>query len=44
MAVLSGVLAPFAGKLLDRTDPRFLLVPGLLASVAISLRLVLDAS
>lgn len=31
MAVLSGVLAPFAGKLLDRTDPRFLLVPGLLA-------------
>ncbi|MFG6402318.1 MFS transporter [Microbacterium sp. P04] len=28
-AVLSGVLAPFAGKLLDRTDPRFLLVPGL---------------
>ncbi|WP_269457433.1 MFS transporter [Microbacterium pygmaeum] len=30
MAVLSGVLAPFAGKLLDRTDPRFLLVPGLL--------------
>ena len=30
MAVLTGVLAPFAGKLLDRTDPRFLLVPGLL--------------
>jgi EmrB/QacA subfamily drug resistance transporter len=30
MALLSGVLAPFAGKLLDRTDPRFLLVPGLL--------------
>ncbi|PVW05349.1 MFS transporter [Microbacterium sp. Gd 4-13] len=29
MAVLSGVLAPFAGRLLDRTDPRFLLVPGL---------------
>lgn len=29
MAVLSGVLAPFAGKLLDRTDPRLLLVPGL---------------
>ena len=29
MAVLSGVLAPFAGKLLDRTDPRYLLVPGL---------------
>ena len=36
MAVLSGVLAPFAGRLLDRTDPRFLLVPGL-ACVAISL-------
>ena len=36
MAVLSGVLAPFAGKLLDRTDPRFLLVPGL-ACVALSL-------
>ncbi|GAA1977994.1 DHA2 family efflux MFS transporter permease subunit [Microbacterium pumilum] len=31
MALLSGVLAPFAGKLLDRTDPRFLLIPGLLA-------------
>jgi EmrB/QacA subfamily drug resistance transporter len=30
MAVLSGVLAPFAGRLLDKTDPRFLLVPGLL--------------
>jgi len=30
MAVLSGVLAPLAGRLLDRTDPRFLLVPGLL--------------
>lgn len=30
MAVLSGVLAPFAGKLLDRSDPRLLLVPGLL--------------
>jgi EmrB/QacA subfamily drug resistance transporter len=30
MAVLSGVLAPFAGRFLDRTDPRFLLVPGLL--------------
>ncbi|MBY4568808.1 MFS transporter [Gordonia sihwensis] len=29
MAVLAGVLAPLAGKLLDRTDPRFLLVPGL---------------
>jgi len=29
MAVLAGVLAPFAGKLLDRTDSRFLLVPGL---------------
>ena len=30
MAVISGGLAPFAGRLLDRTDPRFLLVPGLL--------------
>lgn len=30
MALLTGILAPFAGKLLDRTDPRFLLVPGLL--------------
>ncbi|WP_433675160.1 DHA2 family efflux MFS transporter permease subunit [Microbacterium gorillae] len=30
MAVVSGVLAPFAGKLLDRTDPRVLLIPGLL--------------
>lgn len=28
MAVLTGVLAPFAGRLLDRTDSRFLLVPG----------------
>ncbi|MFF7291257.1 DHA2 family efflux MFS transporter permease subunit [Microbacterium sp. NPDC008134] len=31
MAVLSGVLAPVAGKILDRTDPRFILIPGLLA-------------
>ena len=30
MALLTGVLSPFAGRLLDRTDPRFLLVPGLL--------------
>ncbi len=30
MALLTGILAPFAGRLLDRTDPRFLLVPGLL--------------
>jgi EmrB/QacA subfamily drug resistance transporter len=29
MAVLSGVLAPFAGRILDRVDPRLLLVPGL---------------
>ncbi|MFT3876572.1 MAG: DHA2 family efflux MFS transporter permease subunit [Propioniciclava sp.] len=28
-AVLSGVLAPYAGRLLDRHDPRVLLVPGL---------------
>jgi EmrB/QacA subfamily drug resistance transporter len=31
MAVLSGVLAPLAGKILDRTDPRLILVPGLIA-------------
>jgi EmrB/QacA subfamily drug resistance transporter len=30
MAVLAGVLSPLAGRLLDRTDPRVLLVPGLL--------------
>ncbi len=30
MAVLSGALAPLAGKLLDRVDPRIILVPGLL--------------
>lgn len=36
MAIGAGVLSPLAGKLLDRTDPRFLLVPGLLL-VAISL-------
>ena len=30
MAVLSGALSPIAGRILDRTDPRFLLVPGLL--------------
>jgi len=30
MAVAAGVLSPFAGKLLDRTDPRVLLIPGLL--------------
>jgi MFS family permease len=30
MALLTGILSPFAGRLLDRTDPRFLLVPGLL--------------
>jgi len=29
-AVLSGVLSPLAGRLLDHTDPRYLLVPGLL--------------
>jgi EmrB/QacA subfamily drug resistance transporter len=29
MALLTGVLAPFAGRILDRTDARFLLVPGL---------------
>ena len=31
MALLTGILSPFAGRLLDRTDPRFLLIPGLLA-------------
>jgi EmrB/QacA subfamily drug resistance transporter len=30
MALLTGVLSPFAGRLLDRIDPRLLLVPGLL--------------
>ncbi|MDR6866487.1 EmrB/QacA subfamily drug resistance transporter [Microbacterium resistens] len=30
MAVISGVLAPFAGSLLDRVDPRLILIPGLL--------------
>src|SRR5690606_29390321 len=30
MAVISGVLAPVAGKILDRVDPRVILVPGLL--------------
>jgi EmrB/QacA subfamily drug resistance transporter len=30
MAVLSGVLAPLAGRLLDRVDPRVILVPGLI--------------
>lgn len=29
-ALGAGILAPFAGRLLDRTDPRFLLVPGML--------------
>ncbi|MFJ6651632.1 DHA2 family efflux MFS transporter permease subunit [Microbacterium sp. NPDC091313] len=29
LAVFSGVLAPFAGRLLDRIDPRVLLVPAL---------------
>lgn len=36
MAVLSGVLAPLAGRWLDRTDARFLLVPGILL-VSVSL-------
>lgn len=29
MAVFAGVLAPIAGRILDRVDPRLLLVPGL---------------
>ena len=32
MAVLSGVLAPLAGKLLDKVDPRVVLLPGLLSN------------
>ncbi len=34
MAVLSGVLAPVAGKILDRVDPRLILVPGLICVAA----------
>lgn len=34
MAVISGALAPFAGRLLDRIDPRLILVPGLLIVAA----------
>lgn len=30
-AVAAGILSPLAGRLLDRTDPRFLLVPGMIA-------------
>lgn len=30
MAVAAGVLSPFAGRVLDRIDPRLMLVPGLL--------------
>jgi len=30
MAVIAGALAPLAGSLLDRVDPRFILIPGLL--------------
>ena len=30
MAIIAGVLSPFAGRLLDKVDPRVLLVPGLL--------------
>ena len=29
MAIAAGILSPFAGRLLDRVDPRFLLIPGL---------------
>ncbi|GAA5154942.1 MFS transporter [Microbacterium pseudoresistens] len=36
MALAAGVISPFAGKLLDRIDPRLMLVPGLLC-VAVSL-------
>ena len=31
MAIAAGVLSPIAGRILDRTDPRYLLVPGMLA-------------
>ncbi|RKE64516.1 DHA2 family efflux MFS transporter permease subunit [Microbacterium sp. AG238] len=33
MAILSGALAPLAGRILDRVDPRLLLVPGLMLMV-----------
>lgn len=36
MAIAAGVMSPLAGKLLDRIDPRLMLVPGLLL-VSISL-------
>ncbi|GEK87925.1 DHA2 family efflux MFS transporter permease subunit [Microbacterium aerolatum] len=36
MALAAGIVSPFAGKLLDRIDPRLMLVPGLLF-VSISL-------
>lgn len=36
MALMAGFLSPFAGKLLDRIDPRLMLVPGLLL-VSVSL-------
>lgn len=36
MALAAGIMSPFAGRLLDRIDPRLMLVPGL-ACVAISL-------
>ncbi|MBZ4487350.1 DHA2 family efflux MFS transporter permease subunit [Microbacterium sp. cx-55] len=31
MAIAAGILSPIAGRILDRTDPRYLLVPGMLA-------------
>ncbi|MGM7679194.1 MFS transporter [Microbacterium sp. A94] len=36
MAIAAGVVSPFAGQLLDRIDPRLMLVPGLLL-VSVSL-------
>ncbi|MEW1963063.1 DHA2 family efflux MFS transporter permease subunit [Microbacterium sp. NPDC077644] len=36
MALAAGIVSPFAGRLLDRVDPRVMLVPGLLL-VAVSL-------
>ena len=44
MAVISGALAPLAGRLLDRVDPRLILVPGLgVVAAALVLNVVLVA-
>ena len=47
MAVLSGVLSPFAGRLLDRIDARLLLVPALVitaGALALYITLILGAA